>query len=491
MSHDLHSPSLPRRLPRRPSLSVPMDSSVSSEPLATQKPREDAATRAARMKAVSRIEEVIQAAGVRLTPVGHGHRLVGLCPFHAEEHASFTVYPDTQSFCCYGCHAAGDVITFVCLFQNVRFEEALRFLGEVREERTMPSPCHAPATSLVSSAALLHFPRPATGAPPARLPLSLVEAAGSASADVIGTRPSTSLPRGEEERDGTVPDVVRAALLNATTALAMQGLLHAARALIYLGERGISLELARRCRLGYLEDVALLDFLAGDRALCLAAQQIGLINRRQHVALSRRLIVPEVRQGRTTQLIGRTLPDVRTPLRDIKYYLVCDGEKGVLGYGAACERLARIRAQQLVGTSAHGSMPRPRGILVAEGALDYVIASGWDLPVLSVALLSAYPSHTQLRELLDLQTCSGDLPLLVLLDADGTGQEASAYLRRALRERRVPYRVLPPLPRLPMASAAYKDLGELGPLGQAGRLHVLAAVEQALEQRIEQPSDAD
>ena len=42
----------------------------------------------------------------------------GLCPFHNEKTPSFTVYPDTQSFYCFGCGAAGDVVTFIMKMEN-------------------------------------------------------------------------------------------------------------------------------------------------------------------------------------------------------------------------------------------------------------------------------------------------------------------------------------------------------------------------------------
>ena len=39
---------------------------------------------------------------VRLRKSGRGY--IGLCPFHNEKTASFFVYPDTQSYYCFGCH---------------------------------------------------------------------------------------------------------------------------------------------------------------------------------------------------------------------------------------------------------------------------------------------------------------------------------------------------------------------------------------------------
>src|SRR5690349_19444610 len=108
-------------LPVAPPKSVELVRSPTSRGRNAQRPlpneqskREDVAARAARVKQTCRIEDVVSRYGVELTAVAGGRRFVGLCPFHTEQHGSFTVYADTQSFCCFGCHAAGDVITFVC-----------------------------------------------------------------------------------------------------------------------------------------------------------------------------------------------------------------------------------------------------------------------------------------------------------------------------------------------------------------------------------------
>ena len=50
-----------------------------------------------------------------------GNSLVGLCPFHAEKTPSFHVHPDRGFFKCFGCDAAGDVIRFVQLHDNLNF----------------------------------------------------------------------------------------------------------------------------------------------------------------------------------------------------------------------------------------------------------------------------------------------------------------------------------------------------------------------------------
>lgn len=59
-----------------------------------------------------------------------GKILKGLCPFHNEKTPSFTVYPDTKSFYCFGCGAGGEVITFIRRIENLDFIESVKFLAD-------------------------------------------------------------------------------------------------------------------------------------------------------------------------------------------------------------------------------------------------------------------------------------------------------------------------------------------------------------------------
>ncbi len=59
------------------------------------------------------------------------------CPFHSERTPSFHVYPDTQSYYCFGCGAGGDVVTFIRTIENLDYIEAVRFLAQ-RAGMSMP-----------------------------------------------------------------------------------------------------------------------------------------------------------------------------------------------------------------------------------------------------------------------------------------------------------------------------------------------------------------
>lgn len=59
-----------------------------------------------------------------------GKNYKGLCPFHQEKTPSFIVFPETQTFHCFGCGAGGDAIGFLMRVENMGFREALERLAE-------------------------------------------------------------------------------------------------------------------------------------------------------------------------------------------------------------------------------------------------------------------------------------------------------------------------------------------------------------------------
>jgi len=54
----------------------------------------------------------------------------GLCPFHGEKTASFSVHATRQFFHCFGCGVSGDVFTFVQKIESITFPEAVRAVAQ-------------------------------------------------------------------------------------------------------------------------------------------------------------------------------------------------------------------------------------------------------------------------------------------------------------------------------------------------------------------------
>lgn len=73
------------------------------------------------------VDEVI---GSHITLKRAGARYLACCPFHHEKTPSFTVFPDTASYYCFGCGTGGDVITFIMKYKNLDYREAVYELAE-------------------------------------------------------------------------------------------------------------------------------------------------------------------------------------------------------------------------------------------------------------------------------------------------------------------------------------------------------------------------
>jgi DNA primase len=74
--------------------------------------------------------DIIDIIGQHITLTKSGRTFRGLCPFHGEKHPSFYVYPEQQSWHCFGCNTGGDVFSFVMKKQGIDFGEALRELAQ-------------------------------------------------------------------------------------------------------------------------------------------------------------------------------------------------------------------------------------------------------------------------------------------------------------------------------------------------------------------------
>ena len=78
---------------------------------------------------LTRRTDIVELVGSYVQLKRKGRLYGGLCPFHSEKSPSFYVYPDTQSFYCFGCGAGGDAITFAKKINNIDYPEAVKMLA--------------------------------------------------------------------------------------------------------------------------------------------------------------------------------------------------------------------------------------------------------------------------------------------------------------------------------------------------------------------------
>lgn len=81
--------------------------------------------------------DIVSVVSGYLTLKKDGRRYWGLCPFHNEKTASFSVNADLNLYYCFGCKAGGNVVQFVMEMERVSFQEAVKILAE-KTHMTLP-----------------------------------------------------------------------------------------------------------------------------------------------------------------------------------------------------------------------------------------------------------------------------------------------------------------------------------------------------------------
>ena len=82
------------------------------------------------VEAIKDRSDIVDLIGTYVSLKRAGSNYNGLCPFHSEKTPSFTVFPDTQHFFCFGCEAGGDAFSFIMRVENMDYPGAVEFLAK-------------------------------------------------------------------------------------------------------------------------------------------------------------------------------------------------------------------------------------------------------------------------------------------------------------------------------------------------------------------------
>ena len=86
---------------------------------------------------------------VSLKPAGKNFK--ALCPFHSEKTPSFFVYPDKNSFSCFGCNRFGDIFAMVQEMENLGFRRSHAFSGRKIQYSPWKKPASKPLKKTIIS----------------------------------------------------------------------------------------------------------------------------------------------------------------------------------------------------------------------------------------------------------------------------------------------------------------------------------------------------
>jgi len=264
----------------------------------------------------SKIEEIknrvdiVDLASEYLTLKKAGRNFTGLCPFHQEKTPSFTVNRDKQIFYCFGCGEGGNVITFLMKIADKTFPEAIKDLAE--------------KTGVV-------------------------------------------LPPVSSGREGRQKDLLKENILNLNLKAAQQfsrNLFSPAgsAARKYLQDRGISDEIVKQFRLGYVPDTwrSLTDYIEGSGLSLKLAEQAGLV-----VA------------GKEGSFYDRFRGRLIFPIENVSGEIIAFGgrllDKGEPKYLNSPETPVYIKGKNLYGLNKAKEEIRKKGFaIIVEGYFDLI-----------------------------------------------------------------------------------------------------------------------
>lgn len=187
----------------------------------------------------------------------YGGRMVGRCPFHEDREPSFNIWPETQSFYCFGCGVGGDVFTFLEKMNGLTFPQAWELLQTGALERR-----------------------------------AITVRRGRGPCPRMGRARLAHLDQEDK------------AILDLATVLYHAQLMRSQSHQRLLAKRGISLEIIKRFKVGWCNGRGLRGYLQKKRLSLARARRIGLLGEKgEH--FRGRIVVPEIRKGHTIYLIGR------------------------------------------------------------------------------------------------------------------------------------------------------------------------------------------
>jgi len=100
------------------------------------------------------IVSVVQSYGIELRKIGKVYQ--GLCPFHKDTEPSFTVYPETNTFYCFGCGISGDLTRFIKLIDPTFHDQFKLDLSSLQHFVEHTSSRNYRSYLLVSSSKIFH-----------------------------------------------------------------------------------------------------------------------------------------------------------------------------------------------------------------------------------------------------------------------------------------------------------------------------------------------